>query len=155
MAVYAIPLFLVGMWVSFSQFALRVEAGELVLARAMFLPPFTDMLVFPFLFGFAVYRRGRPELHKRLMVVTTAMLLVAGAMRITMFGDPPPPVPGLLIWLSPIALALVRDWAAERRVHAVYALALLLMPIFFFRILLVDSAIWIGFTDWVIEGFLS
>ena len=154
MALYAVPMFIIGMWVSFSQFAMRVEAGDLPLARTMLLPPFTDMLVFPFLFGYAVAQRRQPERHKRLMVVTTTMLLVAAAMRVPFFGTPPPLLPALAIWLTPIAVGLWRDWVVERQVHVVYGVAIVAMPIFFFRVLLTESALWIGFTDWVIESFL-
>ena len=52
--------------------------------------PLRDMIVFaPFLAAGWIYRR-RPEIHKRIMLVATTILLVAAVSRMRFWGLPPP-----------------------------------------------------------------
>ena len=63
---YAVLLIVMGLWVTFSRFAERIEMGDTVGARIELWPPFSDMLVFPVLFALALAFRSKPDLHKRL-----------------------------------------------------------------------------------------
>ena len=83
------------------------------------------MLIFAPLFPAAVRYWRRPELHERLMILTTTTLLVAAVSRMRTF------VPSLvfvqLVWSAPIALAIVYDYAKRKIVHPVYVFGLVLL----------------------------
>lgn len=95
-----------------------------------------DIFGFIVLFGAGIAYRKRPAVHKRLMVMATAVLLPAAAGRIAGVV----PIPGVfLIFAAPlvfVALAMGYDLWAERRVHPTYliggAFVLLLEARFFF-----------------------
>ena len=79
--------------------------------------PISDMLAFAITFGLAISLRGRPEYHRRLMLMATCVLSSAAF----------PALPG---WTAPanikytadalIAAGAARDWLAMRRIHRVY-----------------------------------
>ena len=95
-----------------------------------------DIFGFVVLFGSGLAYRNRPAVHKRLMIMATAVLLPAAAGRIA----PMVPIPGVFLVagapLAFVALAMGCDWWAERRVHPTYliggAFVLLLEARFFF-----------------------
>jgi len=120
---------LVGLLVSFSTFAVRVHAGAVAEAQGRLLGPLLDMAVFAPLFVAAVYYRFKPQLHKRLMIVATTTLLIAAVARMRFLGTPGHPALVMLVWSSPILLAVGYDFAKRRIVHPVYVLGLVLMLI--------------------------
>ena len=149
-------LILVGWATALSRFADRVQAGEFEAAQQRFFAPFTDMLVFaPFLAAAWAYRR-QPEVHKRLMVVATTVLLVAAVHRMAFLGGRPPPVPQLLlVWLSPILAGMAFDYAKRRLVHPVYLLGIAsVLFLKFGRAPLARSGAWRDFTTWL-AGFFG
>jgi hypothetical protein len=109
--------------------------------------PLTDMLIFPTLFGMAVYFRRSPGIHKRLMVVATTFLLVAAVGRMTFLGEPPHPLVYDLVWLSPIWLAMIRDALLHRMLHPAYTISLILLAVVPFRTALVETAPYEHFTN--------
>ena len=119
------------------------------LARLNMLPPFTDMLVFPVLFGLALAYRRRPAAHKRLMVLACTMLLIAGAERMTFLGSPVNRFVVDFIWLSPVWIAMIRDYRLLGRVHPVYLIGFPLLALIPFRMMFVDAPVWVGFTDYL------
>lgn len=84
--------------------------------------PLWDMAVFATAFGLAIYWRGKPEYHRRLVYVATCALTAAA------FGR----FPAYL--LNPnffyagvdllILLGVARDWIVSRKIHPVYLHAL-------------------------------
>ena len=74
--IYGCAMILVGLLVTFSQFADRVANGDFAQAQSRLLYPFTDMLIFPAFFGAAIAYRRKPEIHKRWMIVASTYLLV-------------------------------------------------------------------------------
>ena len=54
-------------------------------------------------------------------------------------GDPPKVLTLLLLWLWPIYISMISDWFCDKRVYRVYGVAIILMTVFFFRILLAES----------------
>jgi hypothetical protein len=142
--VYGVVVIAVGLFTAWSQFALRVEAGMLAEAQNRLLAPLTDMIVFPIFFGAALYYRRRPELHKRLMIVATTTLLVAAALRL------PLPLPArLLVWFSPILLAMAYDVATRRMLHPAYAVGLAALILLSQRRFLAGTDAWLGFSGWL------
>lgn len=83
--------------------------------------PISDMLAFAGTFGLAVWWRGQPEYHRRLMFMATCVLSSAA------FAALPE-------WLAPanikyaadalIAAGVARDWVSMRRIHPVYRFGL-------------------------------
>lgn len=95
-----------------------------------------DIFGFVVLFGAGIAYRKRPAVHKRLMVMATAVLLPAAAGRI---AREVPSLGVFLVFAAPlvfVALAMCHDWWVERRVHPTYliggAFVLLLEARFFF-----------------------
>lgn len=84
--------------------------------------PLFDMVSFVATFGLAVYWRGKPETHRRLMLIATCVLTAAA------FGRFPASIlPPYLFYAGVdllILLGVVRDWIVNRRVHQVYKYAL-------------------------------
>ncbi len=95
--------------------ALHANAVE----RASFLPvPFLDMATFIVAFGLAVLWRGRPEYHRRLMLIAACVLTAAAWGRLPVAG-----IPYLSFYCGVDALILmgpIRDLIVNRRVHPVY-----------------------------------
>ena len=72
------------------------------------------------------YRR-RPEIHKRLMLVATTMLIVPAVGRMVFLGTPVPLWKFMLVWPLPVYLAMVHDFRTKRIVHAVYVIGIAAM----------------------------
>lgn len=154
---WGIVVMLVGWITAFSRFADRIHAGNFAEAQSRLFAPFTDMFFFaPFLAAAWIYRR-KSEIHKRLIVVASTILLIAAVHRITFLGGSPPPAPQLLMtWLSPIALGMIYDYYKRRLVHPVYLLGIgvvLLMK--FGRAPLRHTKLWENFTSWLVTFYVS
>ena len=82
---------------------------------------FWDMAAFGTLVGLAIVWRGKPEVHRRLLVVGTCCLLDAGFGRFQYIFDH-----DLMYWCldGVILLGVARDLLVDRRVHKVYLWAL-------------------------------
>ena len=146
---YAVLLVVMGLWVTLSRFAERIEMGDVTGARTQMWPPFSDMLVFPVLFCLALAYRKQPEQHKRLMVLACCMLTIPGAARMFFIGNPPNILLMELIFLSPVYIGILRDWLVERRVYLVYVIGLAGLALMPLRMVVVDWQIWRAFTDWL------
>src|SRR5262245_448039 len=114
---YGFALIAVGLFTGFVQSAARVDAGS---NGRFMLAPLTDMIMFSIFFGTAIAYRHKPEIHKRCMLVATTALLVAAVGRMDFIGGAFAREIRLLIWISPLLLALSYDLYARRVVHPVY-----------------------------------
>lgn len=114
---YGVVVLIVGLIVSFAMFAIRVRAGELERAQLSLMAPLIDMVVFAPLFAAAVYFRTQTDLHKRFMIVATTSLLIAAVGRMSFLGSP---VSLLIVWNSPILLAMGYDIVKQRVAHPIY-----------------------------------
>jgi len=153
--VYGALLILVGETTAFVSFGARVAAGNISEARTRLFAPVTDMMGFaPFLVAAWLYRR-KPEIHKRLIVVATTILLIAAVHRIAIFGAPPPPLPFLLVvWLSPILVGMTFDLARRGVVHPVYLAGIgMVLVLKFLRRPLARSDAWHHFLDWLVTVY--
>jgi hypothetical protein len=149
--VYGLLLILVGVATGFTLFAARIAAGHIQEAQDRLFVPLTDMLVFaPFLGAAWIYRR-RPEVHKRLIIVATTILLIAAVHRMAFLGGRPPPIPQLmLVWLAPISLGMACDFIRHRLVHPVYLLGIgAIVFLKFGRVPLFKSEAWNIFAGWL------
>ena len=144
---YAGLMIVVGLVVTFSRFADRVAANELVAAQQALIHPLSDMFIFPVLFGLAVYFRRSPETHKRLMVMATTYLLVAAVGRMSFL-----PSNNLIydfVWLSPIWFAMIPDAFVYRILHPTYAIGLLALGVVPYRGTFVDTPVYQDLTRWL------
>lgn len=141
----------VGWATALAVFGQRVQAGQLTEAQVRLIAPLTDMLFFaPVLAAAWIYRR-RTEIHKRLIVVGTAILLIAAVHRMVILGGRPPPLlPLLAVWLSPILMGMAYDFVRRRMVHPVYLLGIaLVLAMKFGRGWIKDTEAWSAFTLWL------
>lgn len=153
---WGVVVILVGWATAIVRFGERVQAGETRQAADRLFAPITDMMVFaPFLAAAWIYRR-KPQIHKRLIVVASTVLLIAAVHRIRIFGGTQLPLPQLLlVWLSPILLGMTYDLVKTRRVHFVYLMgigAVLFMK--FGRVPLRDTGAWRSFSRWLATFYL-
>ena len=117
-------------------------------ARSL-LVTFGDMVSFAIWFGAAIWNRARPEVHKRLMVVATVVLLFAALARWTFVES------GLAragIWLSPIFIGMVYDWITRRRVHPVYIIGSITLFLFAFRLIFANSEAWLRIARPIVDA---
>jgi hypothetical protein len=112
----------VGALTAISMSRLNIQHGAAEAARFLVLPIFY-MIAFAALFGSAVALRGRPEFHRRLMLMATCALTVAAFARFP--GNP------IGMWDvcvdALILLGVARDWIVDGSVHPVYRYALPLL----------------------------
>ena len=87
--------------------------------------PLWDMVVFTTAFGLAIYWRGKPEYHRRLVYMATCALTAAA------FGRFPAYLLNPNFFYAGVDLLIlfgvVRDWIASRKIHPVYLYALPLL----------------------------
>jgi hypothetical protein len=125
---YGVLVIVVGLGAAFGMFAVRVHAGDTADATMRLLAPLADMVFFTPLFIAAVRYRRKPEIHKRLMLVATTLLLVAAVGRMPI-GPGPARLLLLLVWASPILLGMIYDALRFRRAHPVFLLGLAIIGI--------------------------
>ena len=84
--------------------------------------PLWDMVAFTTAFGLAIYWRGKPEYHRRLVYVATCALTAAAFGRFPAYLLNPiffyAGVDMLIVW------GMTRDWIVGRKIHPVYLRAL-------------------------------
>jgi len=137
---YGVLLFVVGVAMTFVSPVMHVRAGEWTVDQAagFMLLPLGDMVLFPAFFGAAVAYRRQPEIHKRLIVLATIALAFAGVFRMAL-----PPLLGFVVWLLPLAAAMLFDAATYGRIHRVYLISAPVLALAFTRIFFMDSAAWL------------
>jgi hypothetical protein len=146
---YGVFLIAVALLTSVAIFHQRVAAGNFAEATRRLFAPLRDMLVFaPFLAAGWIYRR-KPEIHKRIMVAATTILLIAAVNRLAFLGRPVPMLQFLLVWLAPVYLAMAWDWFTRRIVHPVYVIAVLVMVSMRLILPLRDTEGWLAFATWL------
>jgi hypothetical protein len=144
---YGVLVIVMGVTVAISMFAVRVRAGNVEEAQARLINPLADMVFFAPLFVAAVRLRRKPEIHKRLMIVATTILLVAAVGRMTFLGRP---WPLLLVWCSPLLLGSAYDVVRRRAVPWIYLLGVVAILVRAFGAQLVsETAAWHAWTAWL------
>jgi len=146
---YGFVMFATGLGVTWNRFVKQIHAGDFDIARQASLAPFVDMLIFPWFFGAALYFRRRAATHKRLMVVTSVLLIYPAMFRIQ-WELVQHPAGFLLVWGSPILLGMLHDyWIEQRLIHPAYVVGLLAVTVLTRRSSLVDTWIWGDFCRWL------
>lgn len=153
---YGAVLVAVGLWFAVVRLIQRIaEVGADNLTGG-FLVPLTDMFVFSVFLAGAWITRARPEFHRRFILLATTTILIAAVGR--MFGGTrsvalEDVAPFVLVWLSPVWIAMLYDWFKSRTVHAVYVFGGLLLIALRYRQLIRDTETWMAisrrFIRWV------
>jgi hypothetical protein len=138
---YGALVWIVGMIVTFVAPALHVRAGEWSMDQAAtFIPiPLGDMVLFGGFFGAAVWYRGKPEIHKRLILLACVAVMFAGAFRLSYLASVPVQ---LVVWYSPVIAAMVYDRYKMGRVHRVYWIGAAIMAVALARIPFGETEVW-------------
>lgn len=148
---YGICVVAIGVIGTLYVFGVRLEEGNEMRARGQLFVGLTDMLTFaPFLAAAWIWR-GKPEVHKRLIIVATTILLIAPAHRMHWFlGMPPPVLPVLAIWMAPIWLGMLHDFLTRWIVHLVYPIGIVaILYMKFGRGALMRTEAFDAFVEWV------
>jgi len=146
---YGVVLIVVALATTFAIFQTRVAAGNFDEAARRLFAPVRDMLCFtPFLWAGWKYRR-KPEIHKRIMLTATTILLIAAVSRMFFLGRPPPLPQFLLVWLAPIYLAMAWDWITQKLVHPVYLIGIGVMVLMRLVLPLRETDAWLNFAHWL------
>lgn len=124
-ALLALLLVVTGVWVAITMARLEEARGDPD-AGPFLIVPLTDMLTFTLLAGFGLRYRHRPDSHRRLMLLATLSLTGAAFSRFPTSLVAPGGGSYLAIDLMVLA-GLARDVTVDRRVHAVYRIALPLL----------------------------
>ena len=140
---YSVPMFLVGCGVTLNRMVKQIHAGRLDLAQAMNLEPAVDMVVFPFLFGAAVYFRRKPAIHKRLMIIMATALIYPAVARV----GKPLRFPYFLLYLAPVLIVAGHEYLTERKVHPISLGGLVLLAVLSQRMRMLESAPWLAAVD--------
>jgi len=150
---YAMLVWVVGLTVSFVAPAAHVRAGDWDLARAVtFMPiPLGDMILFAGFFGTAVALRGKPEIHKRLVLLACIAIMFAGAFRLSYVMSRPLQI---AVWYVPLAAGMIYDRYKLGRVHPVYWIGALIMAVALLRIPFGETAFWHGIGTKLLMPFI-
>lgn len=146
---YGVFLILIALFTAFAVFQMRVDAGNFAEATNRLFAPVRDMLAFvPLLWAGWIYR-SKPEIHKRIMLLATTVLLIAAVGRMAFLGRPVPTPLLMLVWGAPIYIAMGWDWYSRRLVHPVYLMGIALMLSFRLVLPLRETQAWMSFATWL------
>jgi len=124
---FGIVLVAVGLLAISEGFAARLATGDVFRAQRWLFGTLRDVVFFvPFLAAGWVYRR-RPEIHKRVMLVATTILVLPAVSRMTFLGFPVALWKFMLVWPLPVYLAMLHDFRTKRMVHPVYVIGIAAM----------------------------
>lgn len=113
--------------------------------------PFFDIVVFAILVGAALHYRGRPDTHKRLMLLATISILPPAFARMP-FAWIGASLPFSAFILGDVVLlcCVLADVAINRRLHRAYLWGGLLLVLSFpLRLAIANTAAWQSFAHWL------
>lgn len=151
---YGVALIAVGLAFSLVMFARRVAVAGPDGTRGGFLVPLTDLATYSIFLAGAWLTRRRPEFHRRFILLAANTILIAAVGR--MFGGTASValadvIPFLLVWLSPLWIAMLYDGIRHRILHPVYLFGALLLVLLRYRQLLRDTDTWMSISHWIAE----
>ena len=154
---YGALLVVVGLSFSLVRFAQRVAEVGPEGTRGGFLTPLTDMITFSVFLAGAWFYRKRPEFHRRFILLAANCILVAAVGR--MFGGTTSiaigdVIPFLLVWLSPLWIAMAYDGIRHRIVHPVYVFGALILIAVRYRQLVRETDGWQAISHWLAERLM-
>jgi len=151
---YGVAVAIIGLGFALSLVAERAAAQGPASVERMFTAPLCDMGTFAIFLAGASITRRRPEFHKRFILLASIALAIPGIGRMSIFNGSrsialEDVVPFVLLWLSPLLIAMAVDWIRQRRVHAVYIFGLGMLVLLRYREVLRQSDAWRDFMHWL------
>ena len=132
------------------RFAIMTAGGSVEPARQFVIWPLLDMVIFAAFFVPAIIYRRKPDIHKRFMIVATnESHRVQRSFRAIGIATPVLHLVFVLVWLSPIIIAMIYDFNRRRLVHPVYITGAIVLTVSSFRDAVVTTDIWLAFTQWL------
>lgn len=120
-------------------------------ASSFLILPLGDMLIFSGLFGAALYYRKKSEIHKRLILAASVMLVFPAAARIYGEAD----IPSLLVlWLAPIVAGMIIDGILHRKVHPAYLAGFAVLLLSVGRAVIMYTEAWQDFAGSLLRMFM-
>lgn len=120
-------------------------------AASFLILPLGDMLIFSGFFGAALYYRGKSEVHKRLVLIASVMLVFPAVAR--MFGGEN--IPALLLfWLFPIMAGIILDGILHRKAHPAFLVGLTVLLLSVGRVAVWETQVWLHFARTLLEIFI-
>jgi hypothetical protein len=115
--------------------------------------PLGDMLVFALLVGAGLYLRSRPDMHRRLMLLSCVGMLTAAIARIPIGFIQAGGLPVFFGLTDLVVLTCVAyDTTRQRRLHPAFGWGMLLIvasqPL---RLLLSGTSVWQQFASWLVS----
>jgi hypothetical protein len=86
--------------------------------------PLGQITMFAAFVGAAMWKRKTPEIHRRLILLSTAVLITPAISRLPFGGNP---VVSLLLTALFVVAAMIHDWKARGRVHSLYVWGVLVI----------------------------
>ena len=162
---YGALVWILGLIVSIAMPVINVHSGLWPMERGeQFLAiPLGDMVLFGGFFGAAIAYRRKPEIHKRLIILASVAVMFAAIGRAfttagVLLGDPDAPLGGtaarLLLWYSPVLVAMAHDLVTRRRIHPVYWIGVVAMAVAFLRVPYSQTEHWHGIARTILAPFL-
>lgn len=162
---YGAVVWVLGLIVAIAMPVINVHSGQWPVERGeQFLAiPLGDMVLFGGFFGAAIAYRRKPDIHKRLVILAAVAIMFAAVGRAltaagVLLGDPAAPVGGvparLLLWYSPVLVAMAHDLKTMRRVHPVYWIGVAAMLILYLRLPYSQTDHWHGIARTILAPFL-
>lgn len=124
---YAVVVMCVGVAIAFDTAGRYVAAGDVARGQRFLFNFLREVVFFAAFVAAGWAYRSRPHVHKRLMVVATAMVVVPAIGRMRFLGTPPSLVDFMLVWPLPLYVAMVHDYVTKRLIHPAYVVGVLAM----------------------------
>jgi hypothetical protein len=156
----------VGSGVAIEELRAGLAAGYADRARAFAIVPFFAIALFAGFFTAAMFTIGRPEAHKRLILLATIALLQAAMARVFFFmhvgmvagarpglGVPPPvamaAIPSFCLEIL-VGAGMLHDWRTRGRPHPTWEIGAALLAVeIVARTVLADTSGWLGTADFL------
>ena len=127
MMAYGVVVVIAGLMALAQAFGKRLATEDAFRAQRYLFGVLKDLVFFvPFLVAGWIYRR-KPEIHKRLMIVATTILVLPAVSRMSFLGTPVPLWKFMLVWPIPVYLLMIHDFYNKRLVHPVYLIGVAAM----------------------------
>jgi hypothetical protein len=127
MMAYGVVVVIAGLMALAQAFGKRLATEDVFRAQRYLFGVLKDLVFFvPFLVAGWIYRR-KPEIHKRLMIVATTILVLPAVSRMSFLGTPVPIWKFMLVWPIPVYLLVIHDFYRKRLIHPVYLIGVAAM----------------------------
>jgi hypothetical protein len=152
---YGVVLVIAGLMAIAEGLGSRLATGDVFRAQRWLFGPLRDLVFFvPFLIAGWIYRR-KPEIHKRLMIVGTTIMVLPAVSRMSFLGAPVPLWKFMLVWPLPVYLLMIRDFYAKRLIHPVYLIGVAAMLMMRLILPFGSSHAWQVIAGWITTLYRS